>query len=198
MIFAALRAIKAAAWRNWQEGKPATVDFAYKLYHNCHELVRRADVEKVVTEYVESQQASAGDALRKGAMAEREAAIAYLERLAEDLQHLANGEHSSPVLKTVADSLRVGRHRITPEDEERQLLFPIYHRSCGELAFRVSRIPTPGALVSAGEAFHLDGSPQTPGIPIICDACKKPGGLFTTSNPAEPAPNPASESAVNG
>ena len=82
-----IKAIPAVAFLNWRgdEWNAATLDWYHKMGHHSHELVRRMDVEKVVTIGVESQQASAGDA-RSGAMAEREAAIAYFEKLSRETE----------------------------------------------------------------------------------------------------------------
>lgn len=82
-----IKAIPTVAFLNWKgdEWNPTTLDWYHRMGHHSHELVRRMDVEKVVTAGVESQQASAGDA-SSGAMAEREAAIAYFEKISRETE----------------------------------------------------------------------------------------------------------------
>lgn len=54
--------------------------------------------------------------------------------------------------------------------------------ACGQIAFRLKRIPAPGELLRSSDALWSDGREITPGTLVVCGHCKQPLADFRTSD----------------
>jgi hypothetical protein len=53
-------------------------------------------------------------------------------------------------------------------------MIEIYHKRCGQPAFKYRYLPVAGERILRKDAFHLDGDPIGPNETMFCESCGRP------------------------